>query len=183
MYTKFPSGLIVENFFTQEYCNILKEELVQATWIPALVSRYEGSEHLGIEHDSTISTALVTKGYKFNETIFDKNSIFQKVHNFISERFDIVPDSFSEYGISRYPEGSKLSLHADTGVYNTKRLITCIIYIESAINGGDICFPEANKEISVEKGMLLCFYSELKHEVREIISGERIALVFFAEAI
>ncbi len=101
----------------------------------------------------------------------------------ILQRFQIEVNNFSAYGISKYLKGSKLSTHSDTGVYNTKRLITCLLYLKSAEKGGNLIFPEIEKSIDVEPNMLICFYSELKHEVSEIIEGERAVMILFAEAI
>lgn len=125
-YQIFPCGFFCKNFFTSEYCDLLREELNDSTWIPALIGKYDGNDYLGNEHDPNISTALVTLNFRFSKELFKPVDLHKRIHNLIVERFKISPDKFSDYGISRYPVGSKLSVHADTGVYNTKRLVTCV---------------------------------------------------------
>lgn len=182
-YNKFPCGMVTPNFLTTEVCEKLKACVYErATWVPALVAKYDGNDYLGNENDPNISTALVTKEFRFQTAEIDVSAVQSQILSAIEERFGIKPDRFSDYGISKYPTGSKLAPHSDTGVYNTKRLITCIIYLEPAIEGGILNFPEIGHEVIIQTGMLVCFYSELKHEVTEITRGERVALIFFAEA-
>jgi len=177
----FPGGIAINNFFSENSCNLLKTALSEADFVPALVARYNVNELVRVEHDPLRSTALVSKDFIFDESVFNLEEITQAISKIIKDRFNIKISSFSKYGVSKYPKGSKLSPHADTGVYNTNRLITCIMYLDTAEKGGNLTFPQVNVELNVEIGMLVCFYSELIHEVTEIVSGERIAIVLFGE--
>jgi len=180
MIINFPCGLEYKNFINISTCDELVYELDSAEWIPALIARYDGNDLLKIEHDSARSTAQVTKGFRFKKNNFVEE-LKEQIRKLIKDRFELSITKFSDYGVSRYPIGSKLSLHADTGAYNTNRLITCILYLKTPKKGGVLSFPEVNVNIQVEKGSLICFYSELKHLVTPIVEGERVAVVFFGE--
>src|SRR5689334_10755911 len=79
-YRSFPCGFFLRDFFSKEFCQKLKIALNNSIWIPALVARYEGSEYLGIENNSKISTALVTKGFRFADALFDIKELQNNLH-------------------------------------------------------------------------------------------------------
>lgn len=173
----FACGFSIDEYFARDTCDVLLQELNSVKWHPALVNRYQGNDLIVTEHDPNRSTALVTKDFQFKS--LDYSALKSNLQSLVKERYHIDAKGFTKYGVSKYPVNSKLSLHADTGVYNTDRLITFVIYLESPSNGGEIEFPEVEMLIKPQKGMLLSFYSELKHSVRMIERGERIALIFF----
>jgi len=178
----FPAGIICDNFMSKKMCQKMIRGLLRSTWTHAFVARYKGSEYVKDEQDLSFSGALVTVDFAFKENEFNLKAYQNYLHQLILDRFDIRINKFSKYGISKYPVGSSLGIHSDTGVYNTERLITCILYLSAANEGGNLCFPEINFEIEIKTGMLVCFYSELKHFVTKITRGERIAMVMFAES-
>ena len=53
------------------------------------------------------------------------------------------------------------------------------MYLNSQFEGGEICFPDYELEIKPAKGDLLFYDSSIKHEVKEIKSGYRIATGVF----
>lgn len=84
--------------------------------------------------------------------------------------------------VSRYTFGSHIKPHKDTGSYNTSRLATIVLYLNSSFEGGNLIFPDLSVEISPRTGDLVFFYSEFRHAVSVVTAGVRYCIVGFAES-
>src|SRR5690349_13451857 len=104
--THFPGGAYIEGFWDLEYCDVLSNDLSRAIWVPAMVAKYDGNDFKGVVHDEHISTALVSKDFRFNPDIFELSSLQSQVDQVLSNRFALVPGRYSNYGVSKYPVGS-----------------------------------------------------------------------------
>lgn len=96
-----------------------------------------------------------------------------------------VPDSFYTIKTQEvymwYGPGIGLNLHADDGggPASHHRMVTVMIYLNSAFSGGEIIFPQHGIKHRPTAGDVLIFpgNSEFLHGVEPIASGERYALM------
>lgn len=176
----FPAGIYVPDFAEHGEVERIDRDLSLAEWMPALVGRFSAEGLSGTRHDPAVSTAIVTK--RFLSPAIESTQLRSRITTVVLTRFHLERVRLSEYSFSRYLHGASLALHADSGVYNTRRLVTCLLYLGERFDGGEISFPEVGVEIRPRPGSLLCFYSELRHEVHTVRNGSRTVLVMFAEA-
>lgn len=82
-----------------------------------------------------------------------------------------LKDFESHYAV--YPKGSHYARHSDRFRSNSHRVISFVLYLNPEWNAGDggelVIYPENSEEVKVEPvlGKLVCFRSELEHEVLE----------------
>ncbi len=82
-----------------------------------------------------------------------------------------LKDFESHYAI--YPKGTRYVRHSDRFRHNAHRVVSFVLYLnpewEDADGGQLMIYPEDRSEISVlpEAGKLVCFRSEIEHEVLE----------------
>ena len=110
--------------------------------------------------------------------------IYPLVTTYFKQHFS-VPDSF--YAVKTqevymwYGAGVGLNLHADDGGGPTSyhRMVTVMIYLNSAFSGGEIAFPQHGVKHKPITGDVLIFpgNSAFLHEVEPILSGERYGLM------
>jgi hypothetical protein len=105
---------------------------------------------------------------KFNKKVSVKNCVYVNMLTGGSN-----PEHTDMGGIS-HPDQQKV---ADDHNFQYSGLL----YLNDGYEGGHLNFPEHNFKIVPKSGMLVFFHGhhELKHEVTEVISGERKNLVMF----
>jgi hypothetical protein len=85
------------------------------------------------------------------------------------------------YFYSHMKKGGKNSLHVDN--YNEKyaKDYSVILYLTNSYSGGNLVFPEQNLILKPDPGTLVAFIGteDLKHEVTEVIDGNRVNLICF----
>lgn len=77
----------------------------------------------------------------------------------------------------RYSEGQRFKRHRDGRVQlpsGETSLITFMVYLNEDFEGGETQFDEV--VVKPKAGMALCFFHNLKHEGRPILSGEKYVL-------
>lgn len=75
--------------------------------------------------------------------------------------------------------GGKNGFHVDNKNY--KDDYSAILYLSDDYSGGELYFPKIDTLITPKPGSLITFFgdSDLMHEVREVINGDRINIVCF----
>jgi hypothetical protein len=110
-----------------------------------------------------IFTGLLTNIEKTSSKLFNKNLVLKS------------------YFYSHMKKGGKNSLHVDN--YNEKysKDYSVILYLTNSYSGGNLVFPEQNLTIKPEPGTLIAFIGteDLKHEVQEVIDGDRVNIICF----
>ena len=110
-----------------------------------------------------IFTSLLTNIEKTSSKLFNKNLVLKS------------------YFYSHMKKGGKNSLHIDN--YNEKysKDYSVILYLTNSYSGGNLVFPEQDLTIKPEPGTLIAFIGteDLKHEVQEVIDGDRVNIIFF----
>jgi hypothetical protein len=85
------------------------------------------------------------------------------------------------YFYSHMKRGGKNSLHVDN--YNEKysKDYSVILYLTNSYSGGNLVFPEQDLTLKPDPGTLVAFIGteDLKHEVTEVIDGDRVNLICF----
>jgi predicted 2-oxoglutarate/Fe(II)-dependent dioxygenase YbiX len=71
-----------------------------------------------------------------------------------------------------------MGVHYDFS-YTTPPHISVVVYLSSEFEGGEIYFPDQDLAIKPSKGALLFYDSNIRHEVKEIRSGNRSATGVF----
>lgn len=83
-------------------------------------------------------------------------------------------------------EGRRMDLHVDNGMgkndprdsYLKNRHFSCVLYLNTNYFGGETFF-ESGYEVKPEVGSLAVFPSDMKHGVKEIMSGTRFTLAMW----
>jgi hypothetical protein len=94
---------------------------------------------------------------------------------------DITTDNLDDkpWKVRDYAAGSLMTAHRDFYSYvkdgedEVTPKFTIILYINDDYEGGEIHFPNENVTIKAEAGSVLIFPSNLLHEVKTVISGNR----------
>jgi hypothetical protein len=85
------------------------------------------------------------------------------------------------YFYSHMKKGGKNDLHVDN--YSEKYFndYSAILYLTDSYSGGNINFPDQDLNIKPKPGTLITFIGtdELKHEVQEVIDGDRVNIICF----
>jgi len=193
---------IIENFFVPTFIdNVVKLYSHKLTQVKERKGFFEDIDTprdtlrpLGIEHKDQIE-------FKNNETAGEQQAIIY-MNNMIHmakteiESFYNCGDLKSfEGGLVKLTQGASNGLHSDmyqldgsmwddgTGRQDELKYSALIYMSEYGkdFTGGKIYFPQQDMEVCPEKGMLIFFKGDLEHthEVSEVLSGERYALVMF----
>ena len=97
---------------------------------------------------------------------------------------DIWPDCFN---LIRWPHGQAQPPHSDYENFSREphvwnwRDIGCVLYLNDEFEEGEIRFPQFNREIKIEAGMLAFFPGDIHHAhgVKEVKNGTRYTLNTF----
>lgn len=85
------------------------------------------------------------------------------------------------YFYSHMKEGGKNPLHVDNYDEEHSKDYSAILYLSNSYKGGEVFFPNQELTLTPEPGTLVSFIGnkDLKHEVKKVISGDRINIIFF----
>ena len=175
-----PGIVYIPRAVAKEVC----DEIVDAAeamqgWVPARSGIYSDGVLMGIDVYGE-RRAVKAINWIDTEAVWFKN-ISAIVNTLAMRQWSITISEFSRCVISKYGTGPGLEDHADTGVYNTNRILTVILYLNSNFSGGEIVFPRQNIEFSPRQGDIVIFFSEYIHAVKPVTHGDRYVLVFFGE--
>jgi hypothetical protein len=147
-----------------------------------------------------MSDMLLKKWKPYNNydgTLMGRSSIVVKNEKAYNQILDVYLKCLQEYidknnlnittdnlGVGRwlvrdYAAGSVMTAHYDAYSYvkdgedEVKPIFTIILYINDNYEGGEIHFPNENVTIKPDAGSVLIFPSNLIHEVKTVISGNR----------
>jgi len=173
-------GVDVQAEFAQakECQQILARVVNEVVWVPAHVGWY-GSGNGPVEAPNPErTTARVSSGYQ--EPFPVVRRMHQRIERAAQDQWQIELTCHSRYGLSRYDPRSKVAGHRDTVSGDQSRLVTNILYLNEEFEGGELVFPLLGMVIRPTCGMMISFFSEHVHAVREVLSGVRYCLIFFS---
>jgi hypothetical protein len=119
-----------------------------------------------------------------NEEVYDQilNVFLKCLEEYIDENnLDITTGNLGIgwWLVRDYAAGSVMAAHEDAYSYvkdgedEVKPKLTMLLYINEDYQGGEISFPNENVTIKPEAGSVVIFPSNLSHEVKTVISGNR----------
>jgi len=175
---------IIDNFIFPETCNFLinsfsqnlKETGKPGGFVGPLSTKKNPAKNLcGMNkiseksntHDYNIAidlfTSICTNIEKTASLVFNKNLIMRS------------------YFYSHMTTGGQNSLHADNYFEEYSEDISGILYLSDSYDGGMINFPGLGQKFKFLPGTLIMFIGndEMKHEVEEVLSGNRINIICF----
>jgi predicted 2-oxoglutarate/Fe(II)-dependent dioxygenase YbiX len=193
---------VVENFMIPTFADsIIRMYSHKLTKVEERTGFYEDIDTpretlrpLGIEHKDQLE-------FKNDETENEKqaiilmNNIIHLAKKQIESFYNCKELTSFEGGLVKLTEGANNGLHSDMykmdgsmwddGTERKDELeYSALFYMSdygADFTGGKIYFPQQDLEIRPEKGMLVFFRGDLEHthEVTEVFSGERYAIVMF----
>ena len=134
-----------------------------------------------IKYYSNFFTEEEIFGAVASEVLPNAKYLEQKIQDKISLTINKQLEKYAfehEFVVYNFNTNQSLGLHYDFS-YTTPPHISVVVYLNSQFEGGEICFPDYELEIKPAKGDLLFYDSSIKHEVKEIKSGYRIATGVF----
>ena len=186
---------ILKNFLTKEYCNELIENY--SCYLSPVEERpgyFEDFNDLklpiSIEDYYGVKTDAPNKAY--GEALISNAALLTKKE---LQKFYSTNLLGYEGGMVRLTKGAKNGLHSD--MYNLDGTnwedgsgrqdeleFSALLYLSTHnkdFTGGTVFFPKQNLKIKPEAGMLVFFRGDLEHihEVEEILSGDRHAIIMF----
>jgi predicted 2-oxoglutarate/Fe(II)-dependent dioxygenase YbiX len=149
-----------------------------------------------------MSDMLLKKWKPYNNdgggsTLIGRSTILHENEKAYNQILDVYSKCLQEYinqnnlnittdnlGVGRwlvrdYAAGSVMTAHIDgysyvkDGENEVRPIFTIILYINDDYEGGEIHFPNENVAIKPDAGSVLIFPSNLLHEVKTVISGNR----------
>lgn len=121
-----------------------------------------------------IDEELLALRNRINDNIFHVAIQYCKGQNIPKFSMDLNDCNFN-----RYLDGDYIKEHRD--VYpvdlekDSHRLVTCLLILDVCEEGGELWFPIYNALIKPEPNTLYVFPSDIVHEVKPIIRGERMS--------
>jgi predicted 2-oxoglutarate/Fe(II)-dependent dioxygenase YbiX len=112
------------------------------------------------------------------------NNIFNVIQQTVREYFEkeIVYREEWKLGYYKGSDNGFYRPHRDTQGLPTHREVSIVIAASdpSEYEGGELHFPELNREFKLEKGQAILFDSNTLHGVQPVTAGERIVLISFS---
>lgn len=161
-------------FFSPEFCDQILNEYKDSTFIRG-------------EHPTAVDFRNLSELNISGPVINEKNSYYRKkldltIHDKVAtllEDYKDLPAEFDTgYSLRKMVTGNYYKQHTDAAAGSPSKL-TASIVLNDAFTGGEFCFFDREICITLNKGDCLTFPSSFQypHEVREITSGTRYALV------
>lgn len=113
--------------------------------------------------------------------VVDRDNIFERVLTEVKKAYgydNIVKKDTDRLTITRWDQGTKLTLHVDDLGYVTDNHLPTLIYLNDDYEGGELSFPTHSITIKPKVGDLIIFPGNMHyaHEVKEVLSGTRYTL-------
>jgi hypothetical protein len=110
-----------------------------------------------------ILTSLLTNIEKTSSKLFNKNLVLKS------------------YFYSHMKKGSKNTLHVDNYNEQYSKDYSVLLYLTNSYSGGNLVFPEQDLSLKPKPGTFIAFIGteDLKHEVEEVIDGDRVNIICF----
>jgi hypothetical protein len=110
-----------------------------------------------------IFTGILTNIEKTTSNIFNKNLVLKS------------------YFYSHMKKGGKNPLHVDNYDEKHSKDYSAILYLTNSYSGGNVVFAKQDLIIKPDPGTLVTFIGteDLKHEVQEVIDGDRVNVICF----
>jgi hypothetical protein len=125
------------------------------------MSRKTNNESIDIGID--FFTGILTNIEKTSSKLFNKDLVLKS------------------YFYSHMKKGGKNSLHVDNYSEEYANDYSVILYLTNTYSGGLLIFPDQDLILKPQPGTLVAFIGtdDLKHEVTEVIDGDRVNLICF----
>lgn len=183
--SQFNSEIFVfEDFLFPESCDFLIKEFSKTTKDTArkFVKGGPGADERTNAHTiSGLQKILEQSDSKeYNIAIDFLTSLCSNIEKSVSSIFkkDLVLRS---YFYTHMTTGATGKLHIDNNSEEYENDFSAILYLSDSYLGGELYFPEKEKSIKPKAGTLITFIGDksMKHEIKEILSGDRINIVCF----
>nr|VFK65262.1 MAG: Predicted 2-oxoglutarate- and Fe(II)-dependent dioxygenase YbiX [Candidatus Kentron sp. UNK]VFK71396.1 MAG: Predicted 2-oxoglutarate- and Fe(II)-dependent dioxygenase YbiX [Candidatus Kentron sp. UNK] len=175
-----PGIIHFQQALSREVCADMVDSVeARGGWVPARTGLYEDGELVDIDVYGTNAGVDATEWQDKGPVILP--DLYRLIEAEAASNWALNLTGFSRKAISRYSVGLGLAEHADTGVFNTNRLLTSVSYLNDEYDGGEIVFPRQSITIRPNAGDMLLFFSEYLHGVNPIKEGKRYALILFGE--
>lgn len=140
----------------------------------------EGQTFAGVDTDTRkVSVAAISGVERFKDL---DSMIFKSVNECLKNYCSIYDQAFitqdEGYTLLKYKTGDYYRTHKDDGK-DSRRVISCVIYLNDDYEGGELNFPYLNVKIKPKKNSVLVFPSNYiyAHESLPVLSGEKLAIV------
>jgi hypothetical protein len=165
---------IIKNFISNEECD-------------NYTSYLKNNEHLweGNPEDANLASLGFSWNYRIINFKHNTEEMKQNLLELRKKMIDSIKESYNETEklytcfsqFVRLGIGQSLSAHADSITSEGKPSpgwwfadYSLVIYLNDDFVGGEICFPEYEKECRIERGMIIHYPSTVVHQVKEIKS-------------
>jgi hypothetical protein len=184
---------IVDDFIFSETSNFLVDQFskdIKATTQPGIFRGPVGHDNHSSDSNTINKKASSVCGLsKISEKTLDSDqniaidlftSICTNIEKTVSDIFQ-KRLFLKSYFYSHMKPGAQNRLHMDNYSQDQSKDFSAILYLSDAYEGGSINFPKLDAELKPNAGTLLAFIGneELEHEVKEVISGDRINIICF----
>lgn len=171
----------VPDLYTADECAALIDELASAEWLPATVNREEGRAVDARLRDNTV--AVLRDPARSDE-------LFRRVRPHVPERMTAelgnagrvdmeVAGVHLPVRVYRYDPGQHFGPHQDQSYFGKngeKSLLTLMVYLNEAFEGGETEFPEQGRIIVPKTGMALLFQHMVLHAGNRVTRGTKLVL-------
>lgn len=169
---------VTRGFLSHDTCDQIVSEYCNEGFI-------RGQHHVGLERrrlsELNISdqSVISQKNTAHRQQLDDL--MFSKIGSVLKRYPDIIVQNDSGYSLRKMDTGDYYKQHIDEGASGTAPSwkLTASIVLNDDFEGGDFCFFDRELCYTLKKGDCLTFPANFMypHEVREITSGTRFALV------
>jgi hypothetical protein len=174
----------IENFLFLETCQFLISNFSKDIRESERLGIYGGPGRGDQDNASVIcgleKIEVESKDLGKNVAIDLFTSVCTNIEKSVSALFnkDLVLKSFF---YSHMKEGGKNDLHVDNYSKEYEKDYSAVLYLNDEYSGGILNFPEQDLKLKPKPGTLIAFIgtNELKHEVQEVLSGNRINIICF----
>ncbi len=169
--------LAVPDFLGRSQCRELIDRGEEhGIWRPALVE--DTGQARAYEDEAANSAAILRNNDLWSDVTAESAP---RILDLITKKWQFRDLVIRRLGLSKYEMGARVGRHRDTNYDETRRIVTCVIYLNEDFEGGRLIFPELDVAIEPTAGMLVLFLSELIHETEVADTRSRYCLVGFAE--
>ena len=174
----------IEDFLFQDTCDLLvstfSRDNLKESERPGVFGGPGKGEKTPFSVNGIRKIDKETKDKDINIGIDIFTSVLTNIEKTTSEIFN-KDLKLKSYFYSHMKKGGKNDLHVDNHSKEYFNDYSAILYLTDSYSGGNINFPDQELNIKPKPGTLVTFIGteELKHEVQEVIDGDRVNIICF----
>lgn len=185
-----PAGLLViENFLSQEQCEIWRQDFSKSPGVPATVNILDSAAGA---IKKVLDKQRITETLELGEIALDVAKVVTLAYrDAIVPFFEAQLDTFSAPSVLKYGPGGKYDAHSDSEYWDPEqgawiksidRDYSLLLYVNDDYKGGSLHFPNFELRLQPKCGMLVAFPSDHRylHAAEPLLSGERFVVVSWA---